>query len=175
MKTEEQDLTRPGSSTGADTLHRVLTWREGASFTVAAVLGSGILILPAVTAKLAGPASLIAWGLMALLIMPLALVLGRLSTAFPHPGGIAGFSSHASIALATVILVASVLLNILEVEISGRTVVMVVRGISAILLLAVITAAPHVRLQNFPRGWARWAGIWRCSSGRSWGGRCWPT
>lgn len=90
---------------------------------------------------------------MALLIIPLELVLGRLSTTFPHPGGIAGFSSHATIAFATMILVASVLLNMLEVEISGRTVVMVVRGISAILLLTVITTAPHVRLQNFPLGW----------------------
>lgn len=199
MKTDDQDFASPEPATAAGGLHRVLTWREGASFTIAAVLGSGILILPAVTANLAGPASLIAWVLMALLIVPLAIVLGRLSTAFPHAGGIAefvrqafgprwgqltgilyigtvpmggpiaaiigaaylggvvGFSAHATVGAAAVILVASVVLNILGVELSGRTVVLVVLGISAILLLSVITAAPHIELHNFqpwlPHGW----------------------
>ncbi|MGC8488043.1 MAG: amino acid permease [Clostridia bacterium] len=185
--------------TGGPGLQRVLSWREGAGFTIAAVLGSGILILPAVTANLAGPASLVAWAVMAVLIVPLAVVLGRLATAFPHAGGIAefvrqafgprwgritgilyigtvpmggpiaaligaaylggvvGLSPHATVAAASLILVASVALNVLGVELSGRTVVFVVIGISAILLLAVGTAAPYVRMPNFqpwlPHGW----------------------
>jgi amino acid efflux transporter len=50
-------------------LRRVLSSREGVGFTVAAVLGSGILILPGITANLAGPGALPAWGAMGLLIV----------------------------------------------------------------------------------------------------------
>jgi amino acid efflux transporter len=76
-------------------LRQVLSWPEGVAFTVAAVLGSGILILPAVTANLAGPGALFAWAAMALLIIPLAIVLGRLATAAAHAGGIAEYVRRA--------------------------------------------------------------------------------
>lgn len=180
-------------------LQKVLTWREGAGFTVAAVLGSGVLILPAVTANLAGPASLLAWLTMAVMILPLALVLGRLATQLPHAGGIAeyarqafgptwgrltgllylgtvpvgaplgaligsayigramGWSNHAVVILSAALLVLAVALNLLGVEISGRTAMVVVLSISVILLAAVATAIPHVRLAafapGFPHGW----------------------
>lgn len=60
-----------------------------------AVLGSGILILPGLAAELAGPASLLAWGLMALLVVPMALTMGMLSARHPDAGGVSSFVSKA--------------------------------------------------------------------------------
>ncbi|MDD1685347.1 amino acid permease [Methanoregula sp.] len=60
-----------------------------------AVLGSGILILPGLAAELAGPASLVAWGLMALLVVPMALTMGLLSAKYPDAGGVSSFVSKA--------------------------------------------------------------------------------
>jgi hypothetical protein len=60
-----------------------------------AVLGSGILILPGLAAELAGPASLIAWGLMAVLVVPMALTMGLLSAWYPDAGGVSSFVTKA--------------------------------------------------------------------------------
>ncbi len=62
---------------------------------VGSVLGSGILVLPAVTAQQAGPASLISWVFMSLLAIPLAFTLGRLATRVPSAGGIAAYARQA--------------------------------------------------------------------------------
>ncbi len=77
------------------TLKRALTWREGAGFTVAAVLGSGVLVLPSLTATMAGPASLWAWILIALAIIPIGLTLGQLAVRYPDAGGIAAYVREA--------------------------------------------------------------------------------
>ena len=45
---------------------------QGVALSAGAVLGSGVLVIPAVAAELAGPASLVAWGAMTLLTLPLA-------------------------------------------------------------------------------------------------------
>ncbi|GAB6285032.1 MAG: amino acid permease [Methanoregula sp.] len=60
-----------------------------------AVLGSGILILPGLAAELSGPASLIAWGLMAILVVPMALTMGLLSAKYPDAGGVSSFVTKA--------------------------------------------------------------------------------
>lgn len=60
-----------------------------------AVLGSGILILPGLAAELSGPASLVAWGLMALLVVPMALTMGFLAARYPDAGGVSSFVSRA--------------------------------------------------------------------------------
>jgi amino acid efflux transporter len=62
---------------------------------IGAVLGSGILILPGVAADLAGPASLVAWGLMAVLAVPMALTMALLSARFPDSGGVSFFVTQA--------------------------------------------------------------------------------
>ena len=59
---------------------------------VGAVLGSGVLILPAITAQQSGPASILAWIGMSLLAFPLSLTIGRLGARFPHAGGIAEYA-----------------------------------------------------------------------------------
>lgn len=60
-----------------------------------AVLGSGILILPGLAAEIAGPASLVAWGLMAVLVVPMALTMGLLSARYPDAGGVSSFVTKA--------------------------------------------------------------------------------
>ncbi|HWQ67097.1 MAG TPA: amino acid permease [Methanospirillum sp.] len=62
---------------------------------IGSVLGSGILLLPGLTAEMAGPASLIAWIIMSLLAIPVALTLGLLSVRYPHSGGVSHFVSQA--------------------------------------------------------------------------------
>ena len=62
---------------------------------VGSVLGSGILIIPGVVADIAGPASLLAWGLMTILVLPMALAIGLLSAKYPNIGGISFFITKA--------------------------------------------------------------------------------
>jgi amino acid efflux transporter len=76
-------------------LKRSITWQQGTAMAIGSVLGSGILILPAVTAEEAGPASIISWALMSILAIPLALTLGRLATKNPNAGGIVAYARQA--------------------------------------------------------------------------------
>jgi amino acid efflux transporter len=62
---------------------------------IGAVLGSGILMLPGVVAESAGPASLLAWILMSILVIPMALTMGLLSIKYPNSGGVSHFVSKA--------------------------------------------------------------------------------
>jgi amino acid efflux transporter len=62
---------------------------------IGAVLGSGILIIPGIAAEISGPASLIAWGLMIILVMPMALTMGLLSAKYPDSGGVSYFVTKA--------------------------------------------------------------------------------
>ncbi|MGG6310440.1 APC family permease [Paenibacillus macerans] len=62
---------------------------------IGAVLGSGVLIVPGLAAEMAGPASLLAWGFMTLLILPMALSMGLLSAKYPNAGGVSHFVTRA--------------------------------------------------------------------------------
>ena len=73
-------------------LTRSLSWVQGTTFAIGAVLGSGILILPAVTAEQYGPVSILAWIGMALLSFPLAFTIGQLGAHYPHAGGITEYA-----------------------------------------------------------------------------------
>jgi amino acid efflux transporter len=68
---------------------------QGVALYAGAVLGSGVLVIPAVAAELAGPASLVAWGAMTLLTLPLALTMSLLSARFPGGGGVSTFVGKA--------------------------------------------------------------------------------
>jgi len=56
------------------------------------VLGSGVLVLPGLTAKIAGPSSIIAWGLLAIASYPFAYTFASLSSRRPESGGIYAFT-----------------------------------------------------------------------------------
>lgn len=82
-------------------LRKSITWIQGSALTVGAVLGAGILVLPSITASMAGPASLISWIFMGLLSLPMVIVIGLMSSQFPDSGGMAtyvrqGFGKKAS-------------------------------------------------------------------------------
>jgi len=62
---------------------------------IGAVLGSGILIIPGIAADVAGPASLLAWGVMIVLVLPMALTIGLLSAKYPNAGGVSYFVTKA--------------------------------------------------------------------------------
>jgi amino acid efflux transporter len=76
-------------------LKKSITWIQGASLTIGAVLGSGILILPAIAAVTAGPASLLSWLLMGLFALPMVLTIGMMSSRFPDSGGMAAYARQA--------------------------------------------------------------------------------
>ena len=60
-----------------------------------AVVGAGVLILPGITAALAGPASILAWAVVSLLGVPLALTFAALASRYPDAGGVATFTTRA--------------------------------------------------------------------------------
>ncbi|MCL1630355.1 amino acid permease [Sporolactobacillus sp. CPB3-1] len=62
---------------------------------IGAVLGAGILIVPGLAAELAGPASLIDWGILLILVIPLALCMAFLAQKYPNSGGVAYFVTQA--------------------------------------------------------------------------------
>lgn len=66
-----------------------LTWLQGTALYIGAVLGTGVIALPALAAKTAGPASLLAWLALILLSIPLAATFSALGARYPDAGGIA--------------------------------------------------------------------------------------
>lgn len=76
-------------------LKRIINLPGAIALYIGAVLGSGVLIVPGIAAEIAGPASLLAWGGMTLLVMPLALSMGLLSAKFPNAGGVSHFVTKA--------------------------------------------------------------------------------
>ena len=61
-------------------LNKSIHWLQGTAMTVGAVLGAGILVLPTITAGIAGPGALISWLLMGLLSLPMIAVIGMNSS-----------------------------------------------------------------------------------------------
>lgn len=76
-------------------LKKTIRLPQAVALYVGAVLGSGVLLVPGLAAEMAGPASLLAWGLMALMTLPMGLTMGLLSARFPSSGGVASFVARA--------------------------------------------------------------------------------
>lgn len=64
---------------------------QGSALYIAAVLGTGILVLPALAAQVAGPASLLSVGALIVLSIPLAGTFAVLAARYPDAGGVATF------------------------------------------------------------------------------------
>ncbi|MDA4129482.1 MAG: amino acid permease [Thaumarchaeota archaeon] len=73
-------------------LRKVITLRYAIALYVSSVLGPGILVLPGIAAKIAGPASLIAWIFLSLASYPFAYTFASLSARRPESGGVYSFS-----------------------------------------------------------------------------------
>jgi len=68
---------------------------QGTAIYVGAILGAGILALPSLAAKEAGPASVLAWALLLLFCVPVATTFAALGARYPDGGGVATFVSKA--------------------------------------------------------------------------------
>jgi amino acid efflux transporter len=77
------------------TLRRVINLPQATALYAGSVIGAGVLVLPGVAARLAGPASLLAWLAVALLGVPIALTFAALAARFPAAGGVAAFTERA--------------------------------------------------------------------------------
>jgi amino acid efflux transporter len=69
--------------------------KEGIALYVTSVLGGGILTLPSLAAAAAGPASILSWIIVTVMSLPLAVMFGRLSAAYPDAGGMSSFVRRA--------------------------------------------------------------------------------
>lgn len=75
-------------------LKKVIKLHHAVALYVSSVLGSGILILPGLAAQVAGPASLVAWAVLAIASYPFAYTFASLSSRRPESGGIYGFAKE---------------------------------------------------------------------------------
>lgn len=67
----------------------------GTALYIAAVLGTGILVLPALAAAAAGPGAILAVAALALISVPLAATFAALARRHPDAGGVATFARRA--------------------------------------------------------------------------------
>ncbi len=81
----------PGRQTGAVHSEGRIGLPSASALYVAAVLGTGILALPGLAADAAGPASILAVGIVSLLSIPLAGTFAALAARHPDGGGVATF------------------------------------------------------------------------------------
>ncbi|WP_341318579.1 amino acid permease [Paraburkholderia sp. IMGN_8] len=72
-----------------------LTVIQGAALYVGAVLGTGVIALPALAAEAAGPASLLAWLALVMLSVPLAATFAALGARYPDAGGVSTYVRNA--------------------------------------------------------------------------------
>ncbi|MCA1982195.1 amino acid permease [Nocardioides nematodiphilus] len=77
------------------TPHGTLGVVTGSVFLLGAILGPGVLALPALAADAAGPASLVAWGALLLGSIPVAATFAALGGEHPDGGGVAHFAGLA--------------------------------------------------------------------------------
>ncbi|HDR4733664.1 TPA: amino acid permease [Bacillus cereus] len=75
--------------------NETISIKKGTALYVGAVLGSGILILPGMTASVAEGSAIVSWLVMISLSIPLAFTFAFLSIEYPSAGGIATFSEKA--------------------------------------------------------------------------------
>ncbi len=73
----------------------MLSTRSATALYVGAVLGPGVLLLPALAAEAAGPASVLAWAGLLALSAPLAATFAALGVRFPEAGGTAAYAKAA--------------------------------------------------------------------------------
>src|SRR3989475_5667066 len=93
MAQAARPLTRAPAGVAADEprLRRTIGLGSAVALYSGAVLGTGIMVLPAVAAETAGPASLIAWVGLSLLSLPLALTFAALGRRQPVAGGFTAY------------------------------------------------------------------------------------
>lgn len=69
-------------------LRQVLTTRDLAVYYLSSLVGAGVLVVPGIALEVAGPASLLAWVILSLASLPIALTFARFSARYPSAGGV---------------------------------------------------------------------------------------
>jgi amino acid efflux transporter len=69
----------------------MLSVPRGAALYIGALVGPGLLLVPSLAAKAAGPASIVAWAALLLLSAPLAITFAALGTRHPVAGGVSAY------------------------------------------------------------------------------------
>ncbi|MFI1988000.1 APC family permease [Actinoplanes sp. NPDC020271] len=72
-----------------------LSVAQGTALSIGAVLGTGLISMPALAAAAAGPAALLAWLALILLSAPLAWTFAALGARYPDGGGVATYAGMA--------------------------------------------------------------------------------
>lgn len=72
-----------------------VSFLQGTALYIGAVLGSGVIALPALAARAAGPASLLAWLALVLVSIPLAATFAALGSRHPDSGGVSTYVRRA--------------------------------------------------------------------------------
>ncbi|MGB6442535.1 MAG: amino acid permease [Thermoplasmata archaeon] len=85
----------PGGAARTAGLQRKIRTRNAVALYVSSVLGPGILILPGLAARTAGPASLLAWALLGVASLAFAITFASLSARRPEAGGVYAFAKEA--------------------------------------------------------------------------------
>jgi amino acid efflux transporter len=81
-------MTRPAPPTAT----HGLSMMQGVALYVGAVVGTGVIALPALAARAAGPASLLAWLALIIASVPLAATFAALGSRHPDPGGVSTYA-----------------------------------------------------------------------------------
>ncbi len=69
----------------------MLSVPRGAALYIGALVGPGLLLVPSLAAKSAGPASIVAWAALLLLAAPLAITFAALGIRHPVAGGVSAY------------------------------------------------------------------------------------
>ena len=64
---------------------------RGSALYVGALIGPGLLLVPALGVQAAGPASILAWGALLILSAPLAVTFAALGVRYPVAGGVSAY------------------------------------------------------------------------------------
>ena len=76
------------------TEHRLGVW-QGTATVLGGVLGPGMLVLPHLATRAAGPGSVLAWAALIVVSVPVAFTFALLGLRHPHGGGVAHFAGAA--------------------------------------------------------------------------------
>jgi amino acid efflux transporter len=73
---------------GQNRLRRALTTRDLVIYYLSSLVGAGVLVVPGIALDRAGPASLLAWAILSVASLPIAVTFARFSAHYPSAGGV---------------------------------------------------------------------------------------
>jgi amino acid efflux transporter len=88
---ERDDAAAPGRSNLDVTVSHRIGIAQGAGLYVGALIGPGLLLVPALAVQAAGPASILAWAGLLVLSAPLAVTFAALAVLHPVAGGVSAY------------------------------------------------------------------------------------